>query len=162
LTFDRGNVQAMILLGDLYRYRASREEGIEDRVADGQKALTAYQNALKHNPLDDTIQGRMGMTFDVMRRYSEAFFCYTAAVKAQPHNGQFWNALGNHFWQRGMLTKAEQAYLLAAQCPHGFEGSADAAKELRQLLDAKGIPAPKPGENPLDVPPEAPEPPTTP
>ena len=162
LTFDRGNSQALVLLGDLYRYRASREEKIEDRVEEGQKALAAYQGALKANPLDDTIQGRMGMTFDVMRRYSEAFFCYTAAVKAQPYNGQFWNVLGNHFWQRGMLVKAEQAYLLAAKCPHGFEGSAEAAQELRKLLDARDVPAPAPGTNPLDVPADVPEPPTTP
>ena len=162
LTFDRYNAQALVLLGDLYRFRASREEGIEDRVTDGQKALAAYQEALKANSLDDTIQGRMGMTFDVMRRYSEAFFCYAAAVKAQPYNGQFWNVLGNHFWQRGMLVKAEQAYLMAAQCPHGFEGSADSAQEVRKLLDARGIPAPAPGTNPLDVPAEVPELPTTP
>jgi O-antigen ligase len=162
LTFDRGNAQALILLGDLHRYRASREQGIEGRVTEGQKALAAYQDALKANPLDDTIQGRMGMTFDVMRRYSEAFFCYSAAVKAQPYNGQFWNVLGNHFWQRGMLVKAEQAYLLAAQCPHGFEGSAEAAQEVRKLLDAHGIPAPVPGTNPMDVPAQASEPPTTP
>jgi O-antigen ligase len=156
LTFDRGNAQALVLLGDLYRYRASREDGMENRTTEGQKALAAYQEALKANPLDDTIQGRMGLTFDAMRRYSEAFFCYATAVKAEPHNGQFWNVLGNHYWQRGMLVKAEQAYLMAAQCPHGFEGSADAAQELRKVLDARGVPAPAPGTNPLDVPAETP------
>ena len=159
LTFDRNNAQALLLLGDLYRYRASREDKIETRTEEGQKALEAYQHALKANTLDDTIQGRMGMTFDVMRRYSEAFFCYSAAVKAQPHNGQFWNVLGNHFWQRGLLVKAEQAYLMAAQCPHGFEGSAESAQQVRKLLDLRGVPASAPGTNPLDVPVE---PPTTP
>jgi len=162
LVYDRGNAQALVLLGDLYRSRASRDQNIEDRVSEGQNALDAYQKALKTNPLDDTIQGRMGMTFDIMRRYPEAFFCYTAAVKAQPYNGQFWNVLGNHFWQRGMLAKAEQAYLLASKCPHGFEGSAEAAQQVRKLLDARGIPEPAPGTNPLDIPVAPPEPPTEP
>jgi len=155
LKFDRNNVPALVFVGDWYRYQASRKRIIEDRVSIGQKALESYQKALKANPLDDAIQSRLGMTFDVMRRYSEAFFCYKAAVTAQPYNGQFWNVLGNHYWQRAMLEKAEQAYLLAAQCPHGFEGSKDAAKELRWILNQKGVPPPAPGTNPLKVVPAA-------
>ena len=162
LTFDRGNAQAMIFLGDLRRYQAAQRHDIDGRVSEGQKALDAYRGALKANLLDDTIQARMGMTFDIMRRYSEAFFCYKLAVGAQPYNGQFWNVLGNHYWQRGMLEKAEQAYLLAMKCPHGFEGSAQAAGELRILLAQKGVPPPEPGANPLQVRPPAEEAPTTP
>ena len=162
LTFDRGNAQAMVLLGDLYRYRASRQKDITDRINEGQKALDAYKAADKANPLDDAIQAKMGMTFDVMRRYPEAFFCYKTAATMQPHNGQFWNALGNHFWQRGFLAQAEEAYLLAAQCPHGFERSAEAAAELRSVLDKNGVPPPKPGANPLAPQPVLEEPATTP
>jgi len=150
LEYDGDNVQALVFVGDWYRYQASRERNIEGRIDQGQKALEAYQSAFKANPLDDAIQSRMGMTFDVMRRYSEAFFCYKAAVVAQPYNGQFWNVLGNHYWQRGMLEKAEQAYLLAAHCPHGFEGSAAAAAELRSILSKRGVPPPVPGTNPLE------------
>jgi O-antigen ligase len=160
LRIDPRNAQAWVFLGDLHRYRASRESGIENRVIEGQAALTAYQRALAANPLDDTIEGRLGMTFDIMRRYPEAFFCYVKAVTAQPYDGQFWKALGNHFWERGLLVKAEQAYLIAAQCPHGFEGSSEAAQEIGQLLDARGIPQPAAGTNPLAPEPE--EPATTP
>lgn len=149
LRFDPGNSQALVLLGDLYRYRASRQHDIEGRVREGQLALNAYQRAFKTNTLDDTVQARMGMTYDVMRRYPEAFFCYSAAVKAQPYNGQFWNVLGNHYWQRGLLAKAEQAYLIAAHCPHGFEGSAEAAQELRNVLARRGVAPPVPGSSPL-------------
>ncbi len=49
-----------------------------------------------------------------------------------------------------MLEKAEQAYLLAAACPHGFEGSQAAADEVQQLLGVRGIPPPAPGTNPLE------------
>jgi len=149
LNFDPGNAQAYLLLGDVHRVRASKEKEIEGRVAEGQKALDAYQKALLGNPLDDTIQARRGLTFDVMRRYSEAFFCYQEALTAQPHDGQFWSALGNHFWQRGLLQKAEQAYLIASQCPHGSEGSAASAKEVRAILDQQGYPPAAPGANPL-------------
>ncbi|HUB68360.1 MAG TPA: O-antigen ligase family protein [Candidatus Methylacidiphilales bacterium] len=164
LKWDWGNAQAMMMLGDLYRYRASREKEMEGRMIEGQEALAAYQRALAANPLDDTILARMGMTFDVIHRYPEAFFCYEQAVTAERYNGQFWNQLGNHFWQRGMLEKAEQAYLLAAACPNGFEGSQAAADEVQQLLNAHGISPPLPGTNPLESEPEKEnaEPPTVP
>ena len=113
-------------------------------------ALDAYQQAQKANRLDDEIQARMGLTFDLMHRYPEAFFCYQTATRAQPHNGQFWNALGNHYWQRGMLQKAEQSYIMAARCPFGKEGGWDAAGQLRQQLDAQGVQPPAQGTNPLD------------
>jgi O-antigen ligase len=162
LRIDPGNVQALVLLGDLYRYQASRQRDIEGRVQFGQQALDAYARALRINTLDDTVVARQGMTFDVMRRYSEAFFCYSAAVRAQPYNGQFWNVLGNHYWQRNLLEKAEQAYRMASRCPHGFEGSGQAIKELRVLLDAEGVPPPPPGTNPLLPRPEPEDVPTTP
>ena len=140
LSFDRGNVSSWVLLGDLHRYRASRNDTFEEQVAEGQKALDAYQRAIRLNPLDDTIRARMGMTYDLMRRYSEAFFCYQAAVKAQPYNGQFWSWLGNHYWSRGMTDKAQEAYAKAQACPHGFEGSQDALKELQTLPGLEALP----------------------
>ncbi len=161
LSYDSGNAQALVLLGDLYRIRASRQQDMEARIGEGQKALAAYQRALKANSIDDTIQARRGMTFDLMRRYPEAYICYTLAVTAQPHDGQFWNVLGNHYWQRGMLVKAEQAYLMAMQCPYGGEKSAGSVRELRKLLNARDVPVPEPGTNPLSAPTYA-HPPTTP
>lgn len=149
LAYDGGNARAWSLLGDLQRSRASRDKTMEERQIDGQKALDAYHLALKANPLDNTLQARMGLTFDVMGRYAEAFFCYKTAIGAEPYNGQFWVSLGNHYWQRGLLEKAEQAYLMAIKCPHGFEGSQEAARQVRTLLDARGIPIPLPGTNPL-------------
>jgi tetratricopeptide (TPR) repeat protein len=162
LKWDPDNAQAMMMLGDLYRYRASREKEMENRMIEGQQALDAYQRALAANPLDDTVLARMGMTFDAIHRYPEGFFCYQQAVTAERYNGQFWNQLGNHFWQRGMLEKAEEAYLMAAACPLGFEGSQEAADEVQRLLDARGVPPPLPGTNPLELQPENPEPPTVP
>lgn len=162
LVYDKDNAQALMFLGDLHRYQASRKTAIEDRVSEGQKALDAYQQALQANTLNDTIEARKGMTYDVMRRYSEAFFSYKTAAMAEPYNGQFWYWLGNHYWQRGLLIKAEQAYLLGAKCPHGSEDNIKAEQELRATPRMQGVPLPVPGTNPLMPPPPVVEPPTTP
>jgi tetratricopeptide (TPR) repeat protein len=158
LVYDRGNAQALMFLGDLYRYKASRQSEIEGRLSEGQKALDAYQKALRANTLDDSLQGRMGMAFDVMRRYPEAFFCYKQAVTAQPYNGQFWFRLGNHYWERGMLDKAEEAYLMSEYSPHGGTEGSDAEQQLRRLPEMEDVPRPAPGTNPLAQQPEADEP----
>jgi hypothetical protein len=149
LADDPGNVDALLLLGDIYRVQAVGQKDFADRYATAQQALSFYQRALKANPLDDTIRGRMGLTFDIMRRYSEAFLCYQAAVTAQPYDGQFWSALGNHFWQRGLLRKADEAYRIAAGCPHGSEGAAASAREVEAILTQEGTVPPAPGTNPL-------------
>jgi O-antigen ligase len=157
LSYDPGNANAILLLGDVYRVQAINEKSFPGRVAAAQQALAAYQRALKASPLDDTIQGRMGLTFDLMRRYQEAFFCYKAAVTARPYDGQFWSALGNHFWQRGLVRKAAEAYLIAAGCPHGSEGAAQSAQEVTAIIEQEGFAPPAPGANPLLPEPEPPE-----
>ena len=152
VAWDPDNAQALLFLGDLYRYDASRQQDMADRTAAGQKALEYYQKTLKANALDDTVHARMGMTFDVMERYSEAFFCYTDAVLAQPNNGQFWFWLGNHYWQRGMLVKAVEAYQRSEQCPHGSDGSEQAIQELEQLPGMQNMVVPAATVNPLASP----------
>jgi hypothetical protein len=149
LSYDPGNADAMLLLGDVDRVQAIDAKNFPDRVAAAQQALAAYKRAQKANPLDDTIQGRMGLTFDLMRRYQEAFFCYKAAVTARPYDGQFWSALGNHFWQRGMVRKAAEAYMIAENCPHGNEGAAQSVQEVSAIITQEGFALPAPGTNPL-------------
>jgi hypothetical protein len=152
LAYDPGNAQALVLLGDIYRYKASRQDEMEGRLEQGNNALDAYAKALKANSLDDSIEARRGMAYDIMRRFPEAYFCYSQTVTMQPYNGQFWYRLGNHFWGRGMWAKAEEAYLMSISCPHGGEDSRQALAELRQLPQMDGIPVPAPGLNPLTTP----------
>ena len=156
LAYDPTNSNALQFLGDLYRYRASRENDMDGRIAEGQLALDAYHKALATNPYDDTITARMGRTYDVMRRFPEAYFCYSTAIGNQLYNGEFWYRLGNHYWVRGMLDKAEEAFLIADRCPHGGGDARGSEMELRQLPQMEGVPAPVPGTNPLTAPPEAP------
>jgi O-antigen ligase len=162
LAWDRGNANALLLLGDVYRNKSAIQTDIEGRLEFGQKSVDAYKAALKANPLDDTIQARMGMAFDVMRRFPEAFFCYQQAVTEEPYNGQFWYRLGNHFWGRSMWAKAEEAYLKSMSCPHGAGESGQAEAELRRLPEMEGVPLPKKGTNPLRVPTDGEEPATLP
>jgi O-antigen ligase len=162
LAYDPANGRALKFLGDLHRYRASRQTRMEDRIAEGNQAIAAYRRAAAANPYDDTITALMGRTYDVMRRYPEAFFCYQSAVTEQRYNGEFWYRLGNHYFIRGMLEKAEQAYLIAASCPHGGGPSVEAEAALRQLPEMQDVPEPAPGTNPLSSAPEAPPPATLP
>jgi hypothetical protein len=149
LRYDSDNVPALVFLGDMERIQAARQEDIPKRLAQAQLALEAYQQAFKDNPLDDTIGASIGLTFDIMHRYPEAYFCYAAALANQPYDGQFWFRLGNHFWERGLLQKAEQAYQMGLRCPHGAEDNVAAAKDIRDYLAAQGVPLPSPGTNPL-------------
>jgi O-antigen ligase len=156
LAWDPRNGYALKLLGDLHRFKASRQTDMPGRIAEGQVALDAYHKAAAENPYDDNITALMGRTYDVMRRYPEAFFCYSQAAANQPFNGEFWFRLGNHYWVRGMLQKAEEAFLLSERCPHGAYGAHDAETELRQLPEMQNVPLPAVGTNPLTDEPEKP------
>ncbi len=138
LGYDSGNVQALVFLGDLYRYDASLQKEDERRLSDGLKALEAYQKALQANVLDDSVQAKMGMALDLMQKYPEASTHYQAAVAAQPYNGQFWFWLGNHDAKAGLTDQAEKAYAKSERCPFGGEGSAEAAEQLRALSGKDG------------------------
>lgn len=150
---DPGNVPAWIFLGDVERVQAAHfadPADIAQRMAFGQKAADAYQEAARHNPLDDTIIASLGLTYDIMYRYPEAYFCYVTALKHQPYDGQFWFRLGNHYWQTGLLEKAEQAYRMGLRCPNGSEENVEPANEIRGYLAAQGVPVPPVGTSPLN------------
>ena len=149
LAFDPHNVQALMLLGDTHRMIAVQHEDMETRLREGELAAAAYQRAMKENPLDDTITASLGLTYDIMYRYPEAYFCYAQALSHQPYDGQFWFRLGNHYWQVGMLEKAEQAYEMGARCPNGAQENIEPEQEIRPYLAAQGIPLPEPGTDPL-------------
>jgi len=152
LKFDPNNVPALIFLGDTQRIEAAhydKPEDIAKRLGLGEKAADAYREALRQNPLDDTIEASLGLTFDLMYRYPEAYFCYANALRHQPYDGQFWFRLGNHFWETGMLEKAEQAYQMGLHCPHGAKENIEPAHEIRGYLEAQGISLAPVGTDPL-------------
>jgi hypothetical protein len=146
---DPHNVPALIFLGDMHRMEAAYDQDMPSRLAEGAQAAEAYQRARVLSPLDDTITASLGLTYDIMYRYPEAYLCFADALAHQPYDGHFWFRLGNHFWQAGMLEKAEQAYLMGLRCPHGAEDNAEPEAQLRPYLEAQGIPLPAPGTDPL-------------
>ena len=151
LKYDPTNAPALLTLGDMYRFRASQTENIESRMQLGDTALETYRKALEANPLDDAIQARRGLTFELMGRSAEAFFCYQLAIQAQPHNGLYWNSLANYYKALGMFDKAEQAFNIAAHCALSERGKNwDGVGTMRSLLAPMGIPEPVPGSSPLD------------
>ena len=143
LSFDSANPEALVLLGDLHRVRAARADTDQERAAEGSEAVEAYRQALRANPFDDSVHARMGLTYDLMERYPEAYLCYEDAVNAQPYNGRFWMLLGQHFLKRGLIARAEQAYATAVKCPYGKEGAAKAEKRMYDLLHRPPILAPR-------------------
>ena len=152
LRYDPDNVPALVFLGNVLRVEAAhydKPEDIATRMKLAGQAAQAYQEAFRKNPLDDTIEASLGLTYDLMYRYPEAYFCYADALRHQPYDGQFWFRLGNHFWETGMLDKAEQAYRMGLACPHGAEENVQPAQEIRGYLEAQGIPVPAPGTDPL-------------
>jgi O-antigen ligase len=130
---DPGNGSAWAFLGDLRRLQASQEGDNDNRLSDGRKALEAYREALQANPLDDSLHARMGLTLDLMQNYPDALPHYLEAVNAQPHNGQFWFWLGNHFAASGDAKQAVESYTLMGRCFHPPEWWAQANKALQDL-----------------------------
>ena len=59
LRSDAGNVQDQVWEGDLLRTNAAVQKDAAARVSEGQKALNAYEKALKENPLDGALQVRI-------------------------------------------------------------------------------------------------------
>jgi tetratricopeptide (TPR) repeat protein len=125
--------EAPARLADFYRAEAAKLPTIPQRQALGRQAITWYLRALQANPLDDALYMRLGMTYDELGRYTEAYLAYQKAIEGQPHNGYFRNALGMHFWSRGMIPQAVFAFQAAVACPFGRE---DAAASLKALQNA--------------------------
>jgi hypothetical protein len=71
LRYDPGNVQDLVLVGDLHRMRAVLQKESIDRLAEGQKALQAYQQALHDNRLDGALQAKIASTHEWMQMNSE-------------------------------------------------------------------------------------------
>ena len=72
LRYDPGNVQVLVLLGDLHRFRASLHTDNETRKDERQKALDAYQQALRADGPDDLIEARIAEQRDLMQQNAAA------------------------------------------------------------------------------------------
>ena len=72
LRYDPGNVEALVLLGDLHQFRASLDKEVDLHQGERQKAVEAYQHALLANGPDDVIQARLSAARDLMQQDAAA------------------------------------------------------------------------------------------
>ena len=158
LSYDRGNAQAMVFLGDMHRLQALLQKNSDDRFSEGQQALDAYQLALQANALDDSLQTRMGQALDLMQKYPEALVHFRQALAAQPFNGLYWDWLGDHYAECGMVDEATQAHQMAEQYSYRSKRGAGVEKPMQTspILDALPVPmsVAVPAAQPLAPPPQ--------
>jgi len=72
LRYDPGNVQDLVLLGDLHQFRASLDKDSEARQGERQKAVESYQRALQANGPDDVVQARLSAMRALMQQDAAA------------------------------------------------------------------------------------------
>ncbi len=137
---DPNNHQAAAFYGDLMRTLCAKSEDMEYRMKLGDISLNAYKHAIRLNPLDDTLLIRKAMMLDLIKNYSEAHELYQKAIRNQPHNGFFLNALGNHYWRTGDLHSALEAFERADRAPYGRQDAAKAIQFLRPIVDILKMP----------------------
>ena len=68
LGYDSDNVNDLVLLGDLHQFHASLEKESALRQSERQKALDAYQQALKANGPDDAVEARLSAARETMQQ----------------------------------------------------------------------------------------------
>ncbi|HEY8964853.1 MAG TPA: O-antigen ligase family protein [Candidatus Methylacidiphilales bacterium] len=146
------------LLADFYRAEAARSADPRERLELGQKAVTSYLAAIELNPVDDGILIRLGMAYDGMGRYDEAYIAYAKAIARRPYNGFYHAYLGAHFWRRGGAANfalAQKEFEAGRNCPYGNDVAFEMEKQFvryRQEEEARAkaaaAPAPAPEAKP--------------
>jgi O-antigen ligase len=134
LAYAPGNAQALLLLGDSHREMATLQKSKDAEFAEAQAALDAYTKAQRANPLDDSVDDRMGLTLDLMQKYSDALPYYVAAVNSQHHNGYYWYLLSNHDLDSGDLQAATEAMEQVRHCFHRGDWFVAYDKKRRAIL----------------------------
>ncbi|MCS7062675.1 MAG: O-antigen ligase family protein [Methylacidiphilales bacterium] len=137
---DPRNHHAAGFYGDLMRTQCALSENPQYREDLSKIALEAYSHAIRLNPLDDTLLVRKAMMFDLIKKYPEALELYQQAIRNQPHNGFFHNALGNHYWRTGNLEEALKAFEKADKAPYGQQDAAKAIQILRPIVEILKMP----------------------
>jgi hypothetical protein len=68
LRYDSGNVEDELWEGDLHRTNSEVQKDAAARQAEAQKAIDAYEQAQKENPLDASVQARIDAVRDEMTK----------------------------------------------------------------------------------------------
>ncbi|KAI0935662.1 hypothetical protein AcV5_004018 [Taiwanofungus camphoratus] len=117
----QANEQTWLLIGNIYprsmvsiRLIAPTSDHCAGRVAEQmgnlEHALSAYENALRHNPLSLSGLTQVAGIARIKENYPKAVDYFQRVISMQQDNGEVWSALGHCYLMLDDLQKAYAAY----------------------------------------------------
>lgn len=113
---DSGGVPADTMPPILHKLALANEQtwlaigSAADTVEDYQRALTAYDSALLHNPYSVAALSAMANVYRALDHLDAAVDCFQRALNIVPENGEIWGAMGHCYLMMDDLQKAYMAY----------------------------------------------------
>ncbi|GLB36610.1 putative tetratricopeptide repeat [Lyophyllum shimeji] len=83
---------------------------VAEQMGDLEHALTAYENALRHNPMSLSGLTQVAGIFRIKENYPRAVEYFQRVLTLQEDNGEVWSALGHCYLMQDDLQKAYSAY----------------------------------------------------
>merc|ERR1712137_948951 len=74
------------------------------------RALFAYENALRHNPYNTKALTQLASIYRMKEQYSQAISCLRRLLEVEAENGEVWSELGHCFLMMDDLQQAYSAY----------------------------------------------------
>jgi serine/threonine protein kinase/tetratricopeptide (TPR) repeat protein len=92
-------------------------------TGENQKALAQYQEAMKIQPADETVQGGLAQIYERLGRSKEAEETYKQAIAMRPNYWASYNWLGLYYQHSGRYDEARQMYSRVVElAPDSFMG----------------------------------------
>ncbi|KAG6841531.1 hypothetical protein C0991_009896 [Blastosporella zonata] len=83
---------------------------VAEQMGDLEHALTAYEHALRHNPMSLSGLTQVAGIFRIKENYPRAVEYFQRVLGLQEDNGEVWSALGHCYLMQDDLQKAYSAY----------------------------------------------------
>ncbi|KLO11276.1 hypothetical protein SCHPADRAFT_906143 [Schizopora paradoxa] len=83
---------------------------VAENIGDLDRALSAYENALRHNPHSLSGLTQVAGIARIRENYVKAIDYFQRVIALDPNNGEVWSALGHCFLMQDDLQKAYTAY----------------------------------------------------
>ncbi|KAJ8587914.1 TPR-like protein [Rhizopogon salebrosus TDB-379] len=84
--------------------------GVAEQMGDLEHAITAYENALRHNPMSLSGLTQVAGIARIKENYPKAVEYFQRVLQLQEDNGEVWSALGHCYLMQDDLQKAYSAY----------------------------------------------------
>ncbi|KAG9310296.1 TPR-like protein [Chiua virens] len=83
---------------------------VAEQMGDLEHAITAYENALRHNPMSLSGLTQVAGIARIKENYPKAIEYFQRVLQLQEDNGEVWSALGHCYLMQDDLQKAYSAY----------------------------------------------------